>query len=77
MLAKDVYSRPPIIVRSHDLHVGDIIKAMGDIVSYHKRTSSLPFLVLIGCTPFGLSLAFPFVFCVMISTINFYWIFAP
>jgi hypothetical protein len=37
VLAGDVYSRPPIIVRPHDLHVGDIKGAMGEIASYHKR----------------------------------------
>jgi hypothetical protein len=32
-------------------------------------------LVLAGCASFGLSLAYPFVFRVMVPTINFYWIF--
>jgi len=36
-LANDVYSKPPTIIRFHNLHVGDIKGAMGDIVSYHER----------------------------------------
>jgi hypothetical protein len=36
-LVGDVCSRPPIIFRYHDLHVGDIRKAMGEITSYHKK----------------------------------------
>jgi hypothetical protein len=37
VLAGDVCSRPPIIIRFHDLHVSDIRGAMGEIASYHKR----------------------------------------
>jgi hypothetical protein len=40
-----------------------------------KGTNSLPCLVHAGCASVGLSLAFLFVFCVMVSSINFYWIF--
>lgn len=36
-----------------------------------------PSLVFEGCTSCGLSLAFPFVFSVMVPTICFYWIFCP
>jgi hypothetical protein len=36
-LAGDVCSRPPITVKSHDLHAGDIKGAMGEIASYHDR----------------------------------------
>jgi len=36
MLVGDVCSRPPITIRSHDLHVGNIRGAMGEITSYHK-----------------------------------------
>jgi hypothetical protein len=36
-LVSDVCSRPPTIIRSNNLHVGDIRKAMGEIASYHKR----------------------------------------
>jgi hypothetical protein len=36
-LANDVYSRPPTIIRSHNLHVGDIKGAVGEIVSYHEK----------------------------------------
>ncbi len=34
MLAGDACSRPPISIRSHDVHVGG---AMGEITSYHER----------------------------------------
>jgi hypothetical protein len=37
MLANDVYSRPPIIIKSHDLHIGDIRGVAGEIASYHKK----------------------------------------
>jgi hypothetical protein len=36
-LASDVCSRPPITIRSHHLHVGDIKGVVGEIASYHKR----------------------------------------
>ncbi len=35
MLVGDVCSRPPIIIRFHDLHVSDIKGAVGEIASYH------------------------------------------
>jgi len=37
MLVSDACFRPPIIIRSHDLHVGDIRRTMGDVVSYHEK----------------------------------------
>jgi hypothetical protein len=40
-----------------------------------KRTKVLSFLVIAGHASFGLSLAFPFVFHMMVLTIDFYWIF--
>jgi len=40
-----------------------------------RGTSSLPSLAPAGCASFGLSLAFPFVLRVMVSTIGFYWFF--
>jgi hypothetical protein len=36
-LTGDVCSKPPNTIRSNDLHVGNIRKAMGDITSYHER----------------------------------------
>ncbi len=33
----DVCFKPPIIIRSHDLHVGNIQKIVGEIVSYHEK----------------------------------------
>jgi hypothetical protein len=60
VLVRDVYFRPRIIIRFHDLQ---------------RRVSSLPSLVPMGSLFFGLSLAFPFVFHMMVPTIGFYWIF--
>jgi hypothetical protein len=37
VLASDVCFKPPITIRSHYLHVGDIKGAMGEIASYHER----------------------------------------
>jgi hypothetical protein len=36
-LAEDVYFRPPITIKCHDLHVGDIKKVVGEITSYHEK----------------------------------------
>jgi hypothetical protein len=72
-LAKDAYSRPPIIIKFHNLHANDIREVVGEIVSTTRGTSSLPSLVLIGCVSFGLSLAFPFVFGVMVLAIRFFF----
>jgi hypothetical protein len=36
-LTSDACSRPPITIKSHDLHVGIIRGAMGEISSYHER----------------------------------------
>jgi hypothetical protein len=33
----DACFRPPIIIKSHDLHASDIRRAMGEITSYHKK----------------------------------------
>jgi hypothetical protein len=37
VLMGDTCSRPPITIRSHDLHVNNIRGAMGEITSYHKK----------------------------------------
>ncbi len=37
VLTKDVYSKPLITFKSHDLHVGDIKRVVGEITSYHKK----------------------------------------
>jgi hypothetical protein len=37
VLAYDACSKPPIIIKSHDLHAGDIKGTMGEIGSYHER----------------------------------------
>jgi len=36
-LASDVCFKPPIIIKSHDLHASDIKGVMGEIASYHER----------------------------------------
>jgi hypothetical protein len=36
-LVGDVSSRPPIIIRSHNLHASDIRGVVGEITSYHER----------------------------------------
>ncbi len=36
-LMNDACSRPLITIRSHNLNVGDIRRAMGEITSYHER----------------------------------------
>jgi hypothetical protein len=36
-LVGDACSRPPIIIRFHDLHAGNIRGAVGEITSYHER----------------------------------------
>ncbi len=37
MLANDAYSRPLIIIKSHNLHAGDIRGVVGEITSYHEK----------------------------------------
>ncbi len=36
-LVGDNCSKPPIIIQSHDLHVGDIRRVVGGITSYHDK----------------------------------------
>ncbi len=36
-MIKDIFSRPLIIIRSHNLHVDDIRRTMGETTSYHER----------------------------------------
>ncbi len=36
-LVSDVCSKPPIIIRSHDLHADDIRRVVGEIAYYHKK----------------------------------------
>ncbi len=37
MFAGDVYSRPPITIKSHDFNAGNIRRIVGEITSYNKR----------------------------------------
>jgi len=62
VLAGDACSRPPIIIKSHDLHAGHIRRAMGEIASTTKWINSFPFLLVLAGYTFGLSLAFLFCF---------------
>ncbi len=55
MLAGDVCSRPPITIRSRDLHASDIRRAMGEITSYHERdwlSSTFLFLQVVSVLTF-------------------------
>jgi hypothetical protein len=36
-LVSDACSKPPITIRSHDLHASNIRRAVGEIASYHKK----------------------------------------
>jgi len=36
-LVSDVCFKPPIIIRSHDLHASDIKKVVGEITSYNEK----------------------------------------
>jgi hypothetical protein len=36
-LVGDACFRPPIIIRSHDLHLNDIRKVVSEIASYHEK----------------------------------------
>ncbi len=36
-LVCDACSKPPIIIRFHDLHASDIRRVVDEITSYHKR----------------------------------------
>ncbi len=67
-MAGDACSRPAITIRSHDVHVDDIRRAVAEIASNHETTrgtNSLPSLVPMRCASFSISLGFPFVFSVM------------
>ncbi len=57
-MVRDACCRPPITIRSHDLHVGDIKSVVGE-----KGLVLSLFLVITGRASFGFSLAFPF--CLM------------
>jgi len=47
------------------------------LTTRERELVSLPSLVPAGYASFDLSLAFPFVFHVMVPTIGFYWILSP
>jgi hypothetical protein len=40
VLASDVYFRPPITIRFHNLHVGDIREVVVETTFYHERDLS-------------------------------------
>jgi len=63
MLTRNVCSRPPITI----MHVGDIRRAVGEIVSYHKKDWLSPFFG--SCNIYLLTFPWP-------SLLSFvYWIF--
>jgi len=72
MLVKNVCSRPLITIKSHDLHVGDIRRVVGEIVSYHEKDKLSPFFGSYGLCVFWPFFGFPFVFCVMVLANDFY-----
>jgi len=37
MLTSDVCFRPPITIRSHNLHASDIKRVVSEITSYHEK----------------------------------------
>jgi hypothetical protein len=37
VLTGDACYKPPIIIRSHDLHEGNLREVVGEITSYHNR----------------------------------------
>ncbi len=37
MLTRDACSRPPIIIRSHNLHADNIKRVVAKIASYHEK----------------------------------------
>jgi hypothetical protein len=53
-LGSDVCFRPPITIRSHDLHACDVRGAVDEITSYHKRDQLFPFFyfLLASCAYF-------------------------
>jgi hypothetical protein len=57
VLVGDACSRPPITIKSHDLHVGDIKGAVAEITSYHEKDLLFPFLV--NWSSFGLPFLSP------------------
>jgi hypothetical protein len=48
VLTSDACSRPPIIIRSHDLHASDIRGVVGEIAPYDERNYLSPFLSPLG-----------------------------
>jgi len=73
LLVGDACSRSPTIIKFHNLHGADSKRVVGEIISYMGGTSFLPFLGFVRCASFDLSLAFPFVFYVMVLAIDFDW----
>jgi len=50
--------RPPITMKFHNLHVGDIKRVKGEITSYHEKDWFSPFFGFVGCTSFDLPFCF-------------------
>jgi hypothetical protein len=67
----DTCYRPPISIKPHDLHTCNIIRAVGEITSYHERDQLFQIICLLAF--FWPSL---FVSPMMVSTINLLFIFS-
>jgi len=68
VLVSDACSRPPIIIRSHNLHIGDIKRAMGEITPTTKGINFLPFFG--SC---GLFIFWPFFGLPFLSPMSWFW----
>ncbi len=62
VLAGDAYSRPPIIIKSHNLHASDIRGVVDEIISYHERDWFFPFFWFMWVIHLLAFLGLPFLF---------------
>ncbi len=68
LLAGNVCSKPPIIIKLHDLHVGDIKSAVGEIVSYHEKDQFSSFF-----GSYGLYIFWPFFGFPLLFSMRWFW----
>ncbi len=71
-LARDACSIPPIIIKSHDLHVNDIRGVVHEISSYHMKDQLFPFFGSSGLYIFWPFFGLPF--CLLCDGSN-HWFF--
>ncbi len=75
-MISDACSKPPITIRSHNLHACDIKRVMSEIISYHERLVLSLFLGLMGLCIFWPFFGLPFLCPVrQFRPLIFYWIF--